>query len=1368
MSKACVSSNHFVAVAAFSLLSLVLLWVLLGPGSAIAQSNSDPSSEQSGSQPAPTNASFSVDYTGALYGYYRIEPDETDEPVSSIRLEPPRTFLEYKPKNLLLGMGDSFSPEFGASVQSELKDVSSCFLQSNPPRKGQKNAPPEILYKNDDRMPKLAECDNVGRFLMKAGYSVIVPGKEDFLYSARWLRRMALLFRGATTSQVQENGFPEDPKQQAFVAKIVPSHKLLMLAANLRLNLKAEGLDVGHRLGISNQKLAKGVKGACPLLFSWDPLPEILEADKDKPPQLETCISGGDGGDTVTKEMDWLRRMDLVVDQMPNCAPRKDDNCIPVERAMNLRARRDAAFRQQLLENEAQIALATFSRDVKSDCPKDVQAVKTVLEDLSTDTAFAKRRNETDPVSLTNAVINELPTLRTKLKCPELCDQLNQILQDLYGMFKQLTTDQTQVDFLLSLDSRKAAVRLLLKKIAAEQKDVGYTIAGGYGSVPRTLVIGVIGKETMKAVSPVNLELCTLTMPLGLLARTQDFDRCNNWDKQRRPETVPESADARLVGTVRVGDPALAVTSLVRAAWSMRSIDQFEKVVVMAQMPPTEAEELAARVLESLKKTGNCADLLTADASCGNDEITPGLPHVDLIISEAQVGHTTPTVTLHYPLQSTIPVVSPRPAWNITKDELGLVRPVSIVTIDLTSANNERILTNTLVRDDSERRCQATPQHSCLRTMAQLLFDELGEQKQSRDLSNLEYFWTACKEQKACQDSAMMQFLMTQVQRSSHADVVLTEYRDFYFGRMLDERYGSYDICDTWASLHNKDTRDPDRTKPEEEVPNPVAYCKLRVALDRVLWKGDYSERVTVDGKTIKDMLKMAQQETVDEQSLLPRDTIHEWLLTFGIVTKPPDNLTAASVGPETFSIPGTGFCKPDPDAKGPEYCVNGQKISDDGSYGIATTDHLAKDTEVYKLLSALDSRYHWGKGSEFLTAEIADEIDRGRSGSAPENPQTMSRVEEYQQARPIFQLDYAKAVAGFMIRRPDVGNVKLGSNFSGVADSRATTPSAQEVDLEAVTRMTMGLGAGETARHARLGVQSDLEYDRAVTGSLTGTETVTYALNSFTAGGFFQYRLSGDPTLPRWLVVVAPYQYQRQIARNYLSFQVMQGPLPDQQFTLPTIPTRQWEGFTHRLGLRYEIGGPRWRMFDSGSYAEFGPEYSVINNILSSLNLPDGTVVCSAKAASFTQCLDNDQAVTSNTVLTPQYVTLHTSGGYWDVHLQKAFDKNKRFSTTVETKGDRYGSLAATLPTQTRYAFTTTGALNFAVMGNLAFSPTYTTFFYRNQGNSQESNFLHTDTFSITMKWYFARDAAVRPFWRQLWFRGPASSDQTKSAKMK
>jgi hypothetical protein len=140
---------------------------------------------------------------------------------------------------------------------------------------------------------------------------------------------------------------------------------------------------------------------------------------------------------------------------------------------------------------------------------------------------------------------------------------------------------------------------------------------------------------------------------------------------------------------------------------------------------------------------------------------------------------------------------------------------------------------------------------------------------------------------------------------------------------------------------------------------------------------------------------------------------------------------------------------------------------------------------------------------------------------------------------------------------------------------------------------------------------------------------------------------------------------------------------------------------------------------------------------------------------------------VTASTVLRPLTETLHAGGAYWTVHLQKPIDKDKRWSFTFDTKGDYFMFPGVTLPTQSRYAFTTTEALNVKAIGNLVFSPTYTQFFYRNQGTAGESHSLVTQTFAVTAKWYFVRDAAV-PFWRQLlYYRGPASMDQTKSAKM-
>jgi hypothetical protein len=173
-----------------------------------------------------------------------------------------------------------------------------------------------------------------------------------------------------------------------------------------------------------------------------------------------------------------------------------------------------------------------------------------------------------------------------------------------------------------------------------------------------------------------------------------------------------------------------------------------------------------------------------------------------------------------------------------------------------------------------------------------------------------------------------------------------------------------------------------------------------------------------------------------------------------------------------------------------------------------------------------------------------------------------------------------------------------------------------------------------------------------------------------------------------------------------------------------------------------------------------------VINDVLSGLLLPNG-IICHASEISFATCVAKNATVTASTVLNPLTETYHAGGAYWDVHLQKAIDKAKRSSVTIDSKRDYFMFPGMTLPTQSRYAFTTTGALNLAVIGNLAFAPTLTTFFYKDQRTAAESNSLVINTFSVTLKWYFDRDVTV-PFFCQARFKGPASLDQTKSAKVK
>jgi hypothetical protein len=642
-----------------------------------------------------------------------------------------------------------------------------------------------------------------------------------------------------------------------------------------------------------------------------------------------------------------------------------------------------------------------------------------------------------------------------------------------------------------------------------------------------------------------------------------------------------------------------------------------------------------------------------------------------------------------------------------------------------------------------------------------------------------------------------MQYLLHQLQRSSGADVALLKRRDFYFGH-LGKEYRNYDLCTAW--INNSSRGIP----PGPERDFEEQYCKLHVALDRVLWKGDYLERVMVDGATLTSLMKIAQQQTSQEQTLLARDLHEEWLITFGVATEPVRNLVVAASGPESFSPTGVEGCKSTanppfgkPPGSAAPYCVNGLPVAADHAYWISTSDQLAQEKAVYSALGSLaskDSHKVSAPKDLFLTTAIAREVFRhglsaelnaSNSSSAEKNLLT---VEQRQQNRNLLQVDISKLVVGYSTVSPDMADSALSNSFSGVSNSQATTPHSREFDLEAAARLI----SAPLPKRLTLGLQNDLEYDRRVVGNLSGNpETVVYSPSSYTVGGFAQFQLSSNwpipalaPTginqstrnLPRAFLVIAPYQFQRQITGTFLNFSYFTPPNTSnsqQQLTIH-VPTAM--GFSQRAGLRYETGGLyKWGP-DAGSYVELGPEYSVQNNILSGLLLPQLPAPYNACPVSATQSLQTcvkasykaaARPLNGSSVLTPVTQTLHTGGFYWNAHVQKVLDSRKNYSVTFDTSGDSFLLPGVILPTQTRYAFSTRLALNFNIAGNLFLSPTYSEFFFENQGISSERTSLITTSFSIAAKWYFARDAQV-PLKKQIWFSGPASANQTGSAKIK
>ena len=228
-----------------------------------------------------------IDYTGGLLGYYRMEATETT-PV----LPPVKAFVDFRDadaKNgdhLLLGMGDDFGPEFGASLQLENLSDPSCSQPQN--QRPHNETRPESLYKNDDRVAKNAQCDNVLNFLMHAGFRAVVPGREDFMYTARWLRHSAVLLSEESDQKNASN-------QQAGSPLIKnDDHRLYLLSANLRIQMKSD-VALGHT-GAPDKRYQ--VSGRCPLLFSSDPFA----------PKATECVAGNNLPDTL----DWLDRLDRM------------------------------------------------------------------------------------------------------------------------------------------------------------------------------------------------------------------------------------------------------------------------------------------------------------------------------------------------------------------------------------------------------------------------------------------------------------------------------------------------------------------------------------------------------------------------------------------------------------------------------------------------------------------------------------------------------------------------------------------------------------------------------------------------------------------------------------------------------------------------------------------------------------------------------------------------------------------------------------------------------------------------------------------------------------------------------------------------
>lgn len=1254
-----------------------------------------------------------IDYTGSLYGYYRMEYHEADQN----HLPPVKSFLDYRkadPSRLLLSMGDNFGPEFGASIQIENLNTpkpseGGCNLpQTVDP--GTKETRPESLYKDDGRVAPRADCDNVLNFLMHAGFRALVPGSQDFMYTAQWLRVAALLLSDAD----------RDPLRNHEIGNF--DHKTYLLGANLRITLKGGG---GTR---------------CPLLFSQNPL------DRD----TFRCV--GDSGALEPEPLDWLSRLDRLS---------RNPGSNPTVSALQMLASESAAQAQgrpielsELVRDEINILhsawgmrfhVPTLASDEKS---KQAGAGSQVLTSSQVSDLADKLKSMPDcPAPTGTGDQAEMCAYASRLE--EILKSLNTVLtasNPSAGAPPQGVSGSKRIGASVTLTDteRNEAIDGLLRTVATEEKNIGYTVAQTADG-NNVLIVGVTGQNTMNAVSQTNVRLC---------AGMHDG-----------PTTVFGVCGDRITsgnGTAVASDPVPIIEAIVRGAELLAADHNehpFDKIVVMAQMPHTEAEVLSERVSTLLKLDGAHF-------------------HIDVVLSQAESGYGTPPLTLSFPASAKrsfpAPVVAPIPSYNSqTGDYPG---KISRLTLDSPADNSFSVANQT------EAIFAPPPVQGSSPTTIALLTQLMAQLQQSPTAPSPTPPSIAGSDSGSKAEFA----LLNDLEKASrpNADVVLLQSRDVELDA-IGPGYSGYEVC-------ADETEHPD-------------LCKLRVALDRIFWKGDYLEYVAVTGKSLKSMLALSANEMAQQSLLADTGYTQQWLISYGIVQSTLANLTQINQNNEPLWIPVDPSCNGDNPSQS-TYCIGGIPVTDDGYYWLVTSDQLAQDKAVYGTLQSLPPANHQ-RTDVYITAPLSHYLlaSLKRPSPAPTTqvaalaPATGSaekiitaQNQQFQQM-PLWQIDFAKVIASFSARAPVGGNSNV-ANFQGVSDARAVAPTSQELDLELANRITGTFfkPGGTTRALAALSVgeQTNFAYDRSVLGNISGRPiNPSYSLNNLTEGAFLQVRLHALKSnntvrsvrsMPRSLLVLTPRQYQVEINTPYLFFPYSTGS-GELTVQLPRV-----SGWTDRAGFRREFGNNRpSSRFWGGSYYEAGLEFSEQKGVLSALTLQDTfasgppvTKTCQVTAnitlqscfslAKFVINSTNNNSTTNTTVVgLPAVKTLHTPGLYWTFHFQNRLFgtvPGKQISLVTDSSGDYFFGRppSAELPTQTEYAIPLSIALALPSIGNLSFAPTYSGFYYKPQ---RSGNSLEVNSFSIAARWYFARDARV-PLRRQIPLSGPASADQTHTGK--
>ncbi len=293
-------------------------------------------------------------------------------------------------------------------------------------------------------------------------------------------------------------------------------------------------------------------------------------------------------------------------------------------------------------------------------------------------------------------------------------------------------------------------------------------------------------------------------------------------------------------------------------------------------------------------------------------------------------------------------------------------------------------------------------------------------------------------------------------------------------------------------------------------------------------------------------------------------------------------------------------------------------------------------------------------------------------------------------------------------------------ANFTGVLNSDIPQPTKSEFSWLTSLRILDRRAHGKWD----VGGSIDEKFDKSVQGSLTKASSPNWSANNGTVGPIVQYSISDPRRGPRHLLSFHPFDYTRQITNTSLTLTGMPG---SASFTFSQRPSH---GEQFKGGFRYESGD---------SYFEVGGLYVRNSDVLSQVsNLPGGNVCNLSDTTSLAACVGK-LTLTAGQVPVLHYNTFDQAGIYWDSKFNLDVIQGK-WGYQFTSKGN-YNPKSDQISALTRLDTTVSNGLKFQLIGNLSVVPSVELRFFETE---RTYDFLKRINTKVALTYTFHKESRV------------------------